>query len=352
MKPRISKLLARNLSNLYVVGGAVRDILLGKTPSEFDLITTSTLNCIPRKVFAPSKDGKTVGVFIDGVKYDVTRYENLKEELRRRDFTINSMAVPVAKDGLLKTEEIVDPFNGMKDLKCGVLRSADVNNLFSDPVRVVRGLRFVSQTGFDVEERTLQAMAEAIKYVRNCAKERIYPPLEKFIFGSHLEKAFLIAKRIRVEKYLFLPLENMDKVWRLRAECRWPAVFFKAGKFEEFVNFVSPPRRVTNKIRKFVRLLSELESDGCEWTVEVKKEEINCFLELAEKFRLPTEKIKIYKCTTLRLSPSELENMGLKGKEIKIFLSRIWKAILNGEVKNEKEQLLRLVEKLIKSQKK
>ncbi len=349
---KVSKILARNLKNLYVVGGALRDILMGKVPKEFDLITTSSLDEIPLKTFAPSKDGKTVGVFVNGTKYDVTHYMNLKDELQRRDFTVNSIAAPVSKDGTVLLEEIFDPFNGVEDLKRGVLRTAFKRNMFSDPVRVFRALRFIAQEGFSVEDLTLRAMVEAVKDVNRCAKERIYPPLEQFIFGTHLQKAVRIAQKLDIEKYVYLPLKNMGKVDKLKKECRWPAVFFKTGNFEKFVEVVSPPRRVIRKVKRFARLLLDLEANNFMWTIYVKNDEFVCLKALAKIFNISTEKLENYERMKLAINPYELEKRGFQGKKIRNSLQYLWEAVLNGTVENKREELLKFLKTLGKSREK
>lgn len=120
----------------------------------------------------------------------------VEDDLARRDFTVNAMAKHLA-DGV-----IVDPFGGREDLAGGVLRTVSSRSFAEDPLRIVRGLRFVSQLGFDLDERTLEQMREEAESVAIVSGERIggglaadgMGELSKLLLGPQPAKALRIAR--------------------------------------------------------------------------------------------------------------------------------------------------------------
>ena len=173
----------------FMVGGCVRDSLLGLKPKDFD-ITTSALPEITENLFTKTiptgiKHG-TVTVVIDKENFEVTTYrteenyidnrrpekvefvKDLKEDLSRRDFTINAFAYN-DKEGL------IDYFNGMDDLKNKVIRAVgDPNKRFNeDALRMLRAIRFSAQLGFSIESKTYDAIKDNVQLIKNKSNERI-----------------------------------------------------------------------------------------------------------------------------------------------------------------------------------
>ena len=185
----------------YIVGGCVRDALLGREPNDWD-ITTSALPLEVKRIFAKTVDTGlkhgTVTVWAGGKGYEVTTYRvdgvyedgrhprevtftpSLKEDLQRRDFTINAMAY--REPGVL-----VDLFGGQKDLEDGVIRAVgDPEQRFSeDALRILRAIRFSAQLGYRIEEQTLRAASELAPTLRKISAERIRVELEKTITSDH-----------------------------------------------------------------------------------------------------------------------------------------------------------------------
>ena len=157
----------------YVVGGCVRDSLLHRSPADWDITTSATpeevKKIFPRTVDTGIQHG-TVTVLMDKEGFEVTTYRidgeyedgrhpkeviftpSLKEDLRRRDFTINAMAYN-HRTGL------VDIFGGVEDLKNKVVRCVGEpqERFTEDALRILRAVRFSAQLGFDIDERTQEA---------------------------------------------------------------------------------------------------------------------------------------------------------------------------------------------------
>lgn len=189
----------------YAVGGCVRDSLLGTVPGDWDICTSAlpeeTEACFSdlRVVETGLKYG-TVTVIFQGVPYEITTFRSdgnyldhrrprqvnfvrtLKEDLLRRDFTINAMAV-----GL--DEEIQDPFGGRQDLTDGIIRCVgDPDTRFTeDALRILRGLRFASRLGFSIAPETAAAMERNKNLLSYVSGERIYKELTGILIGTYAQ---------------------------------------------------------------------------------------------------------------------------------------------------------------------
>lgn len=189
----------------YAVGGCVRDSLLGTVPGDWDICTSALPEeseaCFSdlRVVETGLKHG-TVTVIFQGVPYEITTFRSdgnyldhrrpqqvnfvrtLKEDLLRRDFTINAMAVGL--DG-----EIQDPFGGRQDLTDGIIRCVgDPDTRFTeDALRILRGLRFASRLGFSIAPETAAAMERNKNLLSYVSGERIYKELTGILIGTYAQ---------------------------------------------------------------------------------------------------------------------------------------------------------------------
>lgn len=192
----------------YVVGGCVRDALMGTQPHDYDLCTSATPDEICQvfegcKLIRNGEKHGTIGVILGGKVYEITTYrtegtyadnrhpdwvqfvDRVEEDLARRDFTINAMAYHPARG-------YVDPFGGRQDLYDGVIRAVgDAPSRFrEDALRILRGVRFACRFRFDVEEKTMQAMEELSPLMENLARERVLSEMTQIL--CHMEDVDLI----------------------------------------------------------------------------------------------------------------------------------------------------------------
>lgn len=201
---KVLKQLHNSGYEAFVVGGCVRDFLMGRIPSDWD-ITTSALpeevkNCFSKTIDTGIEHG-TVTVRMDGESYEVTTYRidgkyedarhpkeviftpNLEEDLKRRDFTINAMAYN-------ETKGLVDLYGGVDDLKDKVIRC--VGNPFErfseDALRMLRALRFSAQLDFSIDNDTFEAIKELAPTLEKISAERIQVELVKLVSSDHPEK--------------------------------------------------------------------------------------------------------------------------------------------------------------------
>ena len=204
----------------WAVGGCVRDSVLGKEPHDWDM-TTSALPEETMAVFADHpvietglKHG-TVTVLVDGEPLEITTYRvdgsysdsrrpdsvsftrSLKDDMARRDFTINAMAAHPEKG-------IVDCFGGLEDLKNGVIRCVgDPERRFSeDALRILRAMRFSAVLGFPIEEKTAEALLNIRENLRHVAMERIFSELRRMLCGKDAGR---ILRQFPQVLWVFLP---------------------------------------------------------------------------------------------------------------------------------------------------
>ncbi len=185
----------------YAVGGCVRDLILDRVPNDWDITT----NAVPvevkrlfRRTFDTGIEHGTVTVMLGEDHFEVTTYRldgkysdcrhpdevsftaSLKEDLKRRDFTINALAYN-EEDGLK------DEFGGMSDLESGIIRAVgNAEERFTeDALRILRAFRFAAQLDFTIEEETLKAAVKLKENLRNISSERVMTELTKLLCSGH-----------------------------------------------------------------------------------------------------------------------------------------------------------------------
>ena len=192
----------------YVVGGCVRDTLLGLTPHDWDIATSAPPDRIQeifknyRQIDAGLKHG-TVMVRIGGETIEITTFRvdghysdgrrpdsvtftpNLAEDLARRDFTVNACAA--TEDGL------IDPFGGQRDAQNRLIRCVGEpqRRFEEDALRILRGIRFSSVLDFEVDEKTKEAMYTCMPLLRNVSQERVTEELRKTLLGHAVKRTLL-----------------------------------------------------------------------------------------------------------------------------------------------------------------
>ncbi len=164
--------------NIWIVGGYIRDLLLGKIAKDIDFVTDGNTEKIAKK-FADKTNGsfvvlddfnKTYRVVIGDEIYDFSKMQgkNISEDLSRRDFTINAMAVTA--DG---RQNLIDPFDGLKDLKNKIIKCISEKNFIDDPLRLLRAYRFAGQLNFGIERKTKEFIKKYSRKLKNISNERI-----------------------------------------------------------------------------------------------------------------------------------------------------------------------------------
>ena len=177
--------LEDSLPSVYMVGGAVRDYLLSYIPKDIDLVCSDAAKLADS--LAHAKD-VTVVPFIKKAdepcyrvvdRYDkknfidisLIRGDTILKDLERRDFTINAMAIKIEQTGVMG--EVIDPLNGMHDLRQKLIRSVGPDTFTSDPLRILRAFRFAAELEFTITETTLKAVKKKADLLKQVSAERI-----------------------------------------------------------------------------------------------------------------------------------------------------------------------------------
>ena len=211
----------------FIVGGCVRDNLLGKIPHDYDITTNAlpqeTESLFEKTIPTGIKHG-TVTVLINSNPFEVTTYRidgeyldnrkpenvefvtNIKEDLARRDFTINALAYS-PKFGFK------DFFNGKEDLKNKIIRCVGVpdKRFNEDALRILRAIRFSCQLNFQIDDETLNSIKRNFKLIENISKERIRDEFSKILLSSHSFNGLCTLKDIGLTD-LIMPIlkENFN----------------------------------------------------------------------------------------------------------------------------------------------
>lgn len=262
----VQKTLRAALYTPYLVGGCVRDLLCGETPSDYDM----TSDALPEAVLALFGEQAhptglphgTVTVVSGGHPIEITTMrrdgayrdnrhpeavsftKNIKEDLARRDFTVNAIALTV--DGT-----IIDPFGGRQDIEGRLLRCVgDAQARFSeDALRILRLLRFAAVLGFTVDADTAEAARACRDRMHSVAQERVYAEVNKLICGAYAGRVLLAYPDILTAVLPEItPCVGFDQknhhhcfdVWEHtcravdavppRSELRWTMLFHDLGK--------------------------------------------------------------------------------------------------------------------------
>ena len=220
----ISESLEKAGFEAYLVGGCVRDVLAGRKPKDWDFTTNARPEDIIKifpKTFYENEYG-TVGVVNENTEdeslkvVEITPYriegkysdyrrpdsvvfsKNLEDDLKRRDFTINAIAYDITKG------QIVDPYNGQKDIKDKVIRAVGnpEERFAEDALRVLRAIRLATELGFMINSETEKALENNVKNLGKIAQERIRDEFIKLIMSPNPMIGIVLANRLGILKYV------------------------------------------------------------------------------------------------------------------------------------------------------
>ena len=201
----VSDLYSSNGYEFYLVGGAVRDGILDIETTDFDFTTNASpeesIDLLNNNGYKTTEIGRAFGTIelqIDNNSLHITTYRkdtyenssrnpsiesatDLETDLSRRDFTINSIAYSI------DANELIDPFNGLKDLAAGVIRTPDdpIISFSDDPLRMLRVCRFISTHGFSPDNETYVAMRDNTERIKIVSTERIRDEISKLLIGKN-----------------------------------------------------------------------------------------------------------------------------------------------------------------------
>ncbi len=365
----------------YVVGGAVRNYLLGKRIDDYD-ITTALSPCEVMELFGDLrvittglKHG-TVTVLLNSVGYEITTYRiegeyldnrhpsevkftsMLSADLSRRDFTINAMCYHPVRG-------FVDLFGGIEDAKSRIIRAVgDARVRFTeDALRIIRALRFASVLDFSIEEKTAEAIKELYPLLANISVERIATELRKLMSGKGAYR--IISEFSEVFASLLPELEKIELPERERFENATDGFNKMLSLF--VLGSQNPSTAYENATRR-------LKFDGATiWlgtgTLELLEEDLDSQISISGAFyKFGTEpvikqiqlrrllgrdgKLELaeyvkhngtYSIRGLSIRGDDVISLGITGPSVGQTLEKVLFAIIKGEIKNEKEQILEYI---------
>lgn len=376
----------------YYVGGSVRDILLNKPIHDVDIATSAfpaeVKELFPRTIDVGIDHG-TVMVITKETTYEVTTFRtestyqdyrrpdhvefvrSLKEDLKRRDFTINALAVGI--DGT-----VIDLFDGLADLRNKILRAVGnpYERFHEDALRMMRALRFVSHLGFTLEPDTFEAIQEYHSLLAKISVERINVEFVKLMMGSFREAG--LQSFVESECYIYCPgLRNYREGLLNFAQLRGPAIPTERQAWTLLMTLLDLDStairhfmkewKCSNQLMKEViqmvpALQFRLKNEWDNWTLYQLGRELALSVEYLlhyfeqkpnlEKVRLLYQFLPIYSLKDLAVKGNEvMENFDYpRGPWISTTLNKLEQAVVAGKLENNKQALLSFAEDFLKKE--
>ncbi len=360
----------------YIVGGAVRDMVLGVPPHDYDVATSASPQEVADvfdKVINTGEKYGTVTVIIDDFKCEVTRFrtesdyqdsrhplyimpaQSIEEDLSRRDFTINAMAYN-------KNRGIVDPFGGYDDLREGVIRAVGnpKKRFLEDALRILRAYRFASKLEFRIEPVTLEAIHSASNQLQNISIERIATELLQILSGKDPAVLIDLIKCGGLD-FLSLKAENLKGLHRCENNIliRFVAFAMLCGRNSrelakelclsnqfckdcDFVEKVVREDKLTPVIMK--RYLRNSSFELMRVALSAKRDILDTDITVdLNALDLIEQKGEPYSVAQLDISGDDVANLGFAGKEIGDKLEILLENVLVHPENNRKEILIELI---------
>ena len=394
---KIIDIFYNNNYEAFIVGGCVRDSILGETPNDYDITTNATpeevINIFSEYKTIPTgiKHG-TITLIIDNESYEITTYriegkysdnrrpDNVEytrcivDDLKRRDFTVNSMAYN-HKVGL------IDEFNGIHDLNNRIIRCVGnpSSRFQEDALRMIRAIRFGARLNFNIESNTMKSIYENSNLIVNISKERIKDELNKIILSNNPINLYLLYDT-KLFQYMGIniPLIKKEEI-NILNKCR-KDISIRLTTYLNYINnieisinilkILKYDNKTVNKCKilleninenilqdkKNIKIyLNKIGKDNLYDLIYIKKIYYNYF-GLKEMYRhmenvenILNEIIdndECYDIKSLKIDGNDLKNLGYKGPKVGEILNKLLYSVIENPLINEKHKLLNLLEKL------
>lgn len=419
----------------YIVGGAIRDILLGLEPKDIDFTTNLPYETLKNlfSEYNPKETGKAFGVLrirVNDTEYEIAKFrednyeekdglkivpeekkvdfvDDIREDLARRDFSINAMAYN-------EVDGIVDLYNGQKDIENKIINFVGnaEERIIEDPLRILRVFRFMSRLGFSLSEKTVEAIKKQKNLLISIPEERITMEFSKLLLGENIKNTLTAMKDTGVLELIIPefkatydfnqhnPHHNLDLFNHIISvvskvpsdlELRYTALLHDIAKpvvqtFDEkgiahyktheivgadmaraILTRLKLPVKLIDTVediikkhmvlyrdvtdKKFNKLLSEMGYDNLLRLIEhcnadnssKNNEVVNPENDLYERLKRAVEKQMQVTVNDLVLNGRDLMEMGFKGTEIGKIKGELLEKYLSEEIPNEKEEMLAYV---------
>lgn len=373
----------------YFVGGSVRDALLNRPIHDVDIASSAypeEIKTIFHRTVDVGIEHGTVLVLEGQGEYEITTFRtedvyvdyrrpsqvsfvrSLEEDLKRRDFTINALALD-------QNGEIVDLFNGLADMKNRTLRAVGVaaERFNEDALRIMRGFRFQAGLDFDLEELTFQAMADCAPLLEKISVERIFIEFDKLLMSPFWRKG--LESLIKAAAYDFLPdmkdsaealqelLDSLEEEFRFSSsEQAWAALLLalRVKDVRKFLKHWKTSNEFQKRVNQLVAVY-EIRQERSLSKRDCYQYDLDLILQ-AESLRqaagLPVEfeaieathaALTIHDKHEIVVTGSHLiRDYGFKpGPELGQILTKIELAIVDGELANSKEEIMNFIKEQV-----
>ena len=374
---KIIEKLQKNGYRAYAVGGCVRDLLMNKTPHDYDVATNAlpetVQNLFEHTVPTGIQHGTVTVIADTPIEVTTFRTENgyadsrrpdsvcfvdgIEADLARRDFTVNAIAY-------CQSEGIVDLFGGQQDINCKILRAVGEPKLRfkEDALRILRLFRFASQLGFTPEECTLNRALELSDTLEKISRERIAAELTKAVCGSFPDALTPLLKCGALE-FLGIKYNSSLKLFaklKKRENIRLAAFINICGGFSEQI---SKELKLSNKLRDYLKAMEYLLSLDFKPTRVFLKQALRKtntqavydYLEL--RFTLFGDDISVaydmlnsiiqnnepFAVSHLAISGEDIISLGITGKQVSNTLNMLLEKVISDASLNTKERLLDII---------
>ena len=395
----INKIYENNYE-AYIVGGCVRDAILGFEPNDYDITTSASPNTI-QEIFKDFKcietgiEHGTVSVVIEDEIFEITTYriegeykdhrrpdkvdftDRLEEDLKRRDFTINAMAYNEKKG-------LIDLFGGKEDLNNKIIKTVGnpYDRFNEDGLRMIRAIRFSSKLNFTIEKETLKAIYDKSFIINNISLERITDEFTKIILSDKPENIKYLFET-KLLKYLNISNEdNIDKLTQFyneiiilnkinkNLEKRLALLDYIVEKnninCKSFCNELIYSKKIIKNHNIILTLLKNIEIDHLN-KVEIKKilsgVDRNLLEEYLDISRIIYDKEKkvdeiidilseieenneCYIIKNLKVNGRDIMSLGYKNKEVGEVLNYLLEIVIENYTLNKKDVLIKKIKEI------
>ena len=332
--------------DIFLVGGALRDILLNLVPKELDFCINGEITEFKEfikenqqlKIIKVS-EFETYKILFKEKIYDfsVTRKESyipkgslpkinafnvdIETDLKRRDFTINSIAMNIKND----LDELIDPHNGINDIKNKIIKIIHNESFKDDPTRAYRAIKFAKRYNFKIDKSSLKNLIDSVEYIKVLSKERIKNEIEKICKELNFIQILNDLKKIDILKYFF-ELDPLKIKVKNNEIDNWLFLIYEIRKIDysknnSFFSEYNFSKKFKEKINNLIFVTNLIEKNGTDFYKKItendfnilKKIDIDDFILLSLIENKDSKKIinlreSILK-SSAKLSFSELKNM-------------------------------------------
>ncbi|APH04628.1 CCA tRNA nucleotidyltransferase [Bacillus weihaiensis] len=339
----------------YFVGGAVRDVLLGREIGDIDIATSAKpeeIQDLFSKTIDVGAEHGTIIVLHEGNSFEVTTFRSeseyddfrrprqvdfissLEEDLKRRDFTINAMAMDVKG-------QIIDYFHGQSDLAERVIRTVGIpaERFHEDALRMLRAVRFVSQLQFQLTDETKEAIRSNAHLLNKISIERKVVEVEKLLVGNGFKEALYSLINLDIHSYLPGFHQSYDQISQLaelplhkitRRDQLWTilAYIVKPIEVESFLRQWKLPNKLIRAVHKNLHFLHK-RLDHIEWTEiliyeagEETAKTVELLVSVLHPLREANEMYQIIEAIVKELPILTKKELDITGKEVLDWLNK------------------------------